>query len=105
MSCACRNKDASATYDGGQNDAFSRLSEMINRADAAVCTTDCVSHATYYRLKRLCKRNGKPCLLFKGNAISSFASVPTQISSSQANLRSDVIEQSRGNVYKLLISK
>lgn len=80
-------------HDGGQNDAFSRLPEMINRADAAICPTDCVSHAAYYRLKRLCKRNGKPCLLFKGNGISSFASVLTQISSGQANLRSDVIER------------
>ena len=80
-------------HDGGQNDALSRLPEMINRANAAICPTDCVSHAAYYRLKRLCKRNGKPCLLFKGNGISSFASVLTQISSGQANLRSDVIER------------
>ncbi|HRB97283.1 MAG TPA: DUF2325 domain-containing protein [Nitrosomonas sp.] len=79
-------------HDGGQNDALSRLPEMISRAAAAICPTDCISQAAYYRMKRLCKRNGKPCLLFKGNGISGFASALTQVFSDQVNLKGGVIE-------------
>lgn len=60
-------------HDGGQEEAISRLPDMINGADAVICPTDCVSHSAYYRLKRHCKRTGKPCLLFKGAGVSSFA--------------------------------
>lgn len=60
-------------HDGGMEESVSRLPDLINSADAVVCPTDCVSHNAYYRLKRHCKLNGKPCLLFKGAGISSFA--------------------------------
>lgn len=80
-------------HDGGQNDALSRLPEMINRADAVICSTDCISHAVYYRLRRLCRRNGKPCLSFKGNDISSFVSALTQVFSDQVNLKDGVVER------------
>lgn len=70
-------------HDGGQQDALSRLPEMISRADAAICPADCVNHTAYYRLKRLCKKNKKPCLLFKGKGVSGFTAVLTQLSSNQ----------------------
>jgi len=54
---------------------------MINGADAVLCPTDCVGHAAYYQLKRHCKRSGKPCLLFKGSGVSSFAVALAQLSS------------------------
>jgi len=60
-------------HDGGLEEAISRLPDMINGADAVICPTDCVSHSAYYRLKNHCKRTSKPCLLFKGAGISSFA--------------------------------
>ncbi|MCO6429093.1 DUF2325 domain-containing protein [Nitrosomonas communis] len=85
-------------HDGGQQDALSRLPEMINSADAAICPTDCVSHAAYYQLKRLCKRNGKPCLLFKGKGISSFASALTRLSSGQVSLNGTAFELSAENI-------
>jgi hypothetical protein len=60
---------------------MSRLPDMIDGADAVICPTDCVSHAAYYQLKRHCKQSGKPCLMFKGAGISSFAIALTRFSS------------------------
>ncbi|SDW96423.1 DUF2325 domain-containing protein [Nitrosomonas communis] len=79
-------------HDGGQQHALSRLPEMINSADAVICPTDCVSHAAYYQLKRLCKRHGKPCLLFKGKGVASFASALIRLSLGQVSLNADTYE-------------
>lgn len=67
-------------HDGGQEEALSRLPDMINGADAVLCPTDCVSHSAYYQLKHHCRRSGKPCLLFKGAGVSSFALALTRLS-------------------------
>ncbi|HBZ29179.1 MAG TPA: hypothetical protein DEO56_01050 [Nitrosomonas nitrosa] len=77
-------------HDGGRQDALSRLSEMVNRADAALCPTDCVGHAAYYQLKRLCKRSGKPCLLYKGKGVSSFAAALTQLATGKTSFSSTI---------------
>jgi hypothetical protein len=79
-------------HDGGQQHALSRLPEMINSADAVICPTDCVSHAAYYQLKRLCKRHSKPCLLFKGKGVASFASALIRLSLGQVSLNADTCE-------------
>lgn len=60
-------------HDGGVEESLSRLPDMINGADAVICPTDCVSHPAYYRIKHQCKRQGKPCLMFKGAGVSSVA--------------------------------
>lgn len=73
-------------HDGGQGEHISRLPDMINSADAVVCPTDCVSHNAYYQLKRHCKRSGKPCVLFKGAGVSSFAAVLSSLSSRRTAL-------------------
>ncbi|WP_292978454.1 DUF2325 domain-containing protein [Nitrosomonas sp.] len=73
-------------HDGGQEDALSRLPEMVYGATAVICPTDCVSHAAYYQIKRLCRLGQKPCLLFKGTGISSFAAALTKITSGQASI-------------------
>ena len=78
-------------HDGGQEEALSRLPDLIGRANAVICPTDCVSHAAYYQLKRHCKRIKKPCLLFKGASVTSFAKALTQLSS-------DEISQSRNAI-------
>jgi hypothetical protein len=70
-------------HDGGLEESLSRLPDMINGADAVVCPTDCVSHSAYYQLKRQCKRSGKPCLLFKGAGVSSFAVALARLSAEQ----------------------
>lgn len=73
-------------HDGGREEALSRLPELIATADAVLCPTDCVSHGAYYLLKRFCKRSGKPCLLFKGAGISSFAIALTQVAAGRATV-------------------
>lgn len=78
-------------HDGGQQEALSRLPDLVNRANAVICPTDCVSHAAYYLLKRQCKRNNKQCLLFKGASISNFAKVLTQFSSGQVRRSGNAI--------------
>lgn len=60
-------------HDGGQEEALSRLPEMIQGVDAVLCPTDCISHSAYYQLKQHCKRNGTPCLFFRGSSVSSLA--------------------------------
>jgi len=78
-------------HDGGQNDALSRLPEIINQADVVICSTDRISHAVYYRLRRFCRRNGKTCLLFRESGVSSFALALIQVFSDQVNLKDGVI--------------
>ena len=73
-------------HDGGQEEALSRLPDMINGADAVLCPTDCVSHSAYYQLKNHCRRSGKPCLLFKGAGVSSFALALTRLSAGDTSL-------------------
>lgn len=73
-------------HDGGQEEALSRLPELIHRADAVVCPTDCVSHTAYYNLKNHCKRTGKPCLFFKGTGVGSFALAMTRIAKGEFSL-------------------
>jgi hypothetical protein len=68
-------------HDGGLEESISRLPDMINSADAVVCPTDCVSHNAYYQLKRQCQRDGKPCVLFKGTGVSSFAAALASLTS------------------------
>ena len=79
-------------HDGGQEDALSRLPEMIYGATAVVCPTDCVSHAAYYQIKRLCRLGHKPCLLFKGAGISSFAAALAKMASGQVSINSSSIK-------------
>lgn len=66
-------------HDGGQEETLARLPDMIHAADAVICPTDCVSHSAYYRLKRQCKRDGKPCMLFKGASVTGFAMALTRL--------------------------
>ena len=75
-------------HDGGLEESLARLPDMINGADAVVCPTDCVSHSAYYQLKRQCKRSGKPCLLFRGSGVSSFAVALARLSAGQLSLNS-----------------
>ncbi len=60
-------------HDGGLEDSSQRLTAMLAAADAVLCPADCVSHAAYYRVKRFCKRHGKPCVLLSSSGLSAFA--------------------------------
>jgi hypothetical protein len=73
-------------HDGGQEEALSRLPELIASADAVLCPTDCVGHAAYYSLKQQCRKTGKPCLLFKGAGVTSFAFALSRLSAGESTL-------------------
>jgi hypothetical protein len=73
-------------HDGGQEEALSRLPDLIARADAVLCPTDCVGHAAYYSLKQQCRKSGKPCLLFKGAGVTSFAFALSRLSAGESTL-------------------
>lgn len=73
-------------HDGGQEEALSRLPELIRSADAVICPTDCVSHSAYYNLKQHCKRSGKPCLFFKGAGVASFAVAMARVGKGEFSL-------------------
>ena len=60
-------------HDGGLEDSQHRLEAMLASADIVVCATDYVSHGTYYRTKRFCKRTEKPHALLGNSGLSSFA--------------------------------
>ena len=60
-------------HDGGKEDNRQRLEVMLNSADAVFCPTDSVSHDAYHRLKRVCKRYRKPCVLLRSSGLASFA--------------------------------
>ena len=73
-------------HDGGQEDAVSRLPELINSADAVLCPTDCVGHNAYFSLKQHCRKTAKPCLLFKGAGVTSFAFALSRLTTGESTL-------------------
>lgn len=73
-------------HDGGQEEALSRLPEMIQGVDAVLCPTDCISHSAYYQLKQHCKRNGTPCLFFRGAGVSSLAAAMERLARGESSV-------------------
>ncbi len=66
-------------HDGGQEEAMSRLPELLAAPDAVVCPTDCVSHNAYYPLKGHCKAHGKPCIMTRSSGGAGFAMALTRL--------------------------
>ena len=73
-------------HDGGQEEAMSRLPELLAASDAVICPTDCVSHNAYYQLKRHCKTHGKPCVLTKSSGVAGFAMALTRLAEGKAGV-------------------
>lgn len=73
-------------HDGGQEEAMSRLPDLLAASDAVICPTDCVSHTAYYQLKRHCKTYGKPCVLTK-SGIAGFAAALTRLAEGRATIQ------------------
>jgi hypothetical protein len=61
-----------AHHDGGHENNMGRLQTVLASADAVICLTGNVSHGAYYVVKRHCKQHGRPCVLLKNAAVSSF---------------------------------
>ena len=60
-------------HDGGVEERGGRLDEVVSGADAIVCPLDCVSHDAVRRIRRLCQRYAKQCILLRSTGLSSFA--------------------------------
>lgn len=73
-------------HDGGQEEAMSRLPDLLAASDAVICPTDCVSHNAYYLLKRHCKLYNKPCVLTPNSGISGFATALSQLVREHGNI-------------------
>ena len=43
-------------HDGGMEDTFHRIDELVGGADAVLCPVDCVSHSACRHAKRLCRK-------------------------------------------------
>ena len=59
-------------HDGGQEDNFSILNNIISRADAVFCPIDCVSHNACRKIKKICRERQKEIVLLRNSGISSF---------------------------------
>lgn len=74
-------------HDGGQEQAVSRLPDLLAASDAVICPTDCVSHKAYYQLKRHCKLQKKPCVLTRHSGISGFIAALSRLAAGQADIQ------------------
>ena len=59
-------------HDGGLEESKQRLATLLARADAVLCPLDCVSHDAVNRIKRDCKRYGKPLQLLPQSSLAAF---------------------------------
>jgi hypothetical protein len=73
-------------HDGGQEEAMSRLPDLLAASDAVICPTDCVSHMAYYQLKRYCKSFGKPCVLTKSSGVAGFAAALNRLAEGRVDI-------------------
>ncbi|HYC15553.1 MAG TPA: DUF2325 domain-containing protein [Stellaceae bacterium] len=60
-------------HDGGIEMQTMRLPGLVSQADAVFCPITCISHDACLRLKRLCKRHGKPFIPLRSAGLSGFA--------------------------------
>ena len=74
-------------HDGGQEEAMSRLPDLLAASDAVICPTDCVSHNAYYQLKRHCKTYGKPCVLTRSSGIAGFAAALSRLAEGKVDFQ------------------
>jgi len=59
-------------HDGGLEESGHRLAALLARADAVLCPLDCISHDAVNRIKRDCKRYGKPLKLLPRASLAAF---------------------------------
>lgn len=59
-------------HDGGRQERAARIEESLAGSDVLVVPLDCVSHDASRRLKRCCRRQGKPILWLPKASVSAF---------------------------------
>ena len=61
-------------HDGGVESSYSRIDQLVQRADAVLCPVEHVSHSAMLRAKKLCKKAEKPMVFMPRASLSSFVS-------------------------------
>ena len=51
---------------------MNRLDPALSGADVVVCQAGHISHGAYWRVKKHCRRTGKPCVYLESSGLSSF---------------------------------
>ena len=59
-------------HDGGRQERAARIEESLAGSDVLIVPLDCVSHDASRRLKRCCRRQGKPILWLPTASVSAF---------------------------------
>ena len=59
-------------HDGGLEEKFERLGDVLGRGDAVLCPVDCVSHNACQLAKRFCKQRAKTLVLLRTSSLSAF---------------------------------
>ena len=66
-------------HDGGIEDNGQRISDLVHRADAVLCPTDCISHSAMKKARLLCEKQHKPLIFMQRASLSAFASSLEQV--------------------------
>jgi len=77
-------------HDGGQEEAMSRLPDLLAASDAVICPTDCVSHNAYYLLKRHCKTYNKPCIMTRSSSVAGIAAALSSLAEVKAGITGQI---------------
>ncbi len=62
-------------HDGGMEQNFLRLPEVLKRADLVCCPADCISHNAYSKIKKECRQQRKEFVILKSSGLSSFSEI------------------------------
>lgn len=61
-------------HDGGLESNYSKIDNLVQRADAVLCPVEHVSHSAMLRAKKLCRKAEKPMVFMPRASLSSFMS-------------------------------
>ncbi|MCP5365576.1 MAG: DUF2325 domain-containing protein [Hyphomicrobiales bacterium] len=59
-------------HDGGVEESYKRLGDVLSRGDAVLCPVDCISHGACQAAKRVCKQRSKAFVPLRSSGLSSF---------------------------------
>ena len=66
-------------HDGGQQQAFGRISDLVSQCHVVFCPVDCISHRACLHAKDLCRRRDKVFVPLRSSGGETFARALEQI--------------------------